>query len=191
MGMIILGLDQSFKKSGIVIVDKDKQDMVHYEIFCGNDNDLDVYAQTRIIAGRVCNLVNTYNVDIVVLEGLAFGSVGNVTRNLAGLLFTIINLLRMGMFVQHVPIIKIVPATTLKKFATGAGNAKKADMIDSLDPKIKEIFWEELGVRKTTGLDDMTDAYYLAQYGLAFPVEDEIKIVDKSKKKKKRKKKAK
>ena len=40
-------------------------------------------------------------------------------------------------------------------------------------------------------MDDMADAYFLAQYGLANPVEDEIKIVDKSKKKKKRKKKTK
>jgi len=191
MGMRILGLDQSYKKSGIVIVDKDKRDMVHYEIFCGNNNDLDVFAQTRLIGARICNVVIKYNIDIVVIEGLAFGSVGNVTRNLAGLQFTIINMLQIPAFVQHIPIVKIVPATTLKKFATGRGNAKKEEVIDSLPPKIKEIFWDKLGVRKTTGMDDMADAYFLAQYGLAFPVKDEIKAVDKTKKKRKKKPKTK
>ena len=137
--------------------------------------------------------MGNFKVDIVVIEGLAFGSTGNVTRNLAGLQFTIINMLNTAHFVQQRPIIKIVPATTLKKFVTGDGgpNTKKAQMIEALDPKIREIFWDELGVRKTTGMDDMADAYHLAQYGLAFPVKDEIKIVDKSKKKKKRKKKTK
>ncbi len=163
--MRVLGVDQSFKKSGLVVLEVGNPDMVFREKFCSTDKSDDVFERSWIVASRVRDIVLEYNISKVVLEGLAFGSMGDNTRNLAGLQFTIVNMLKFGTCELR-PLIEILSPQTLKKFATGSGKAKKEDMIAALDPKVRNIFLIEMGVKKTTGLDDMTDAYFLAKYGI-------------------------
>ena len=57
----------------------------------------------------------------------------------------------------------IVPPTTLKKFATGSGKADKNEMIAALPVDVREHFNAQ-GYKKTTGLTDVADAYWLSTY---------------------------
>jgi len=60
--------------------------------------------------------------------------------------------------------ISIVPPTTLKKFATGNGNAKKEAMFDALPSETKQVFEEK--TLKSKGRFDVTDAYWLSKYAM-------------------------
>lgn len=159
--MITMGLDQSYKKSGIVILED--TNMIHYEVFSTTDKSDDRYEQSYILSQHIKAVVEEWKPEKMAIEGLAFGSRGNVTRDLAGLQYaTIIQLRHAACKVR--PEIGIIAATTLKKFATGSGKAKKEDVIASLPINIKTQF--DLIAKKTTGLDDLADAYYLAQMAI-------------------------
>jgi len=159
--MRILGLDQSFKKSGIVVMENNNPTLLHAEKF-STENSTDYLLRAYQVAQYVSSIVIDYNVHSVYIEGLAFGARGDMTRNLAGLQYMVMAAVRFDANTH----ITIVPPPTLKKFATGSGKAQKKDMIEVLPPLILNYFLDTLGVKKTTGLDDMADAYHLAQYGL-------------------------
>ena len=49
---------------------------------------------------------------------------------------------------------------TSKKLACGKGNADKKILVDNLPTDVREYF-DKLGVKKTTGLGDLSDAYWI------------------------------
>jgi len=153
--MKVLGIDQSYNSSGIVILDDDA--FIHLERFVSNKT-FDRFGQAHQIAIHIGTLVELHKPDIVAIEGLAFGMKGNVTRDLGGLQFVIVAHLQE---VKKQPV-KIVAPLTVKKFATGNGRAKKEEMIENLPNYILNEFLE-LGVKKTTGLADLADAYWIAK----------------------------
>lgn len=85
---------------------------------------------------------------------------GNATRDLAGLQFSIIT--KINFILKRD--ITIVAPPTLKKSATGTGKASKEEMIDALPKDILEVFTKEKNWKKSRGLTDVTDAYFLARY---------------------------
>jgi Holliday junction resolvasome RuvABC endonuclease subunit len=97
--------------------------------------------------------------DFIALEGLAFGMTGNATRDLAGLQFSIITVARYIDLIN----IEIVTPLSVKKFATDNGKAKKEDMIAALPILVGDMF-RERGFKKTTGLADLADAYFIAKF---------------------------
>lgn len=131
--------------------------MVEAHRYCA-DKTKNRFAQSYEIALHLAQHIDTYNPDVIAIEGLAFGMRGNVTRDLGGLQFVIIAHLQevMNKFVD------IVAPTSVKKFATGSGRAKKEDMIENLPSEIHTYFIN-LGVKKTTGLSDLADAYWIAK----------------------------
>lgn len=89
-------------------------------------------------------------------EGLGFGgSKSNASRDLAYLVGGIELIFGIAF--------KEVPPTTLKKFATGSGRADKQDMIDALPEDVRTRFLEA-GYKKSTGLADLADAYWIGKY---------------------------
>lgn len=87
------------------------------------------------------------------IEGLAFRSVGSKAKTLAGLHFIVTcNLIELQYEV------KIVYPSTLKKFATGKGNASKQEMEHCTPSEILDQF-------KCKKIDDLVDAYWLAKMG--------------------------
>lgn len=151
--MNILAIDQSYTSSGIVVLNGD--DVVFAERFV-SDTSIDKFERAWNIADRVILIAKEYNVKTVGLEGLAFAKTGDATRDLAGLQYVIVTKLR---FVEGYDVTVISP-NTVKKVATGKGNAKKEVLLEHLPKEALKKF-QELGVKKTTGLLDLTDAYWI------------------------------
>jgi len=149
---MIVGIDQSFTSTALVAYHKG---IVAHTIVTSNKND-DIYTRAAHIASGVIAFVNAHKPTTVLIEGLAFGGTGNATRNLAGLQMHIICQLRAA---GHS--VEIVPPTTLKKFATGSGKASKVEMHAALPNPIST---QLSGYKKTKGLYDVVDAYWLSTY---------------------------
>lgn len=156
MNKIILGIDQSFTSTGIVVLHKNT--FLHHERFVSN-HMLDEYDRADEIANHLVNIAAQYNPDTVAMEGISFGSRGDATRKLSGLLYLIVVHMRS---LNINPI--IIPPKTVKKCATGKGNASKEDMLAALPSNVRHRFIEA-GYMKTKGLYDLTDAFHIAQVG--------------------------
>lgn len=153
--MRVLSVDQSYRAAGIVLLEDGEISFCEKYV---TDKDEDIFFRARQLATRIQLIALKHQPDKIAIEGLSFGSTGNVTRDLAGLLFTIVILLRED---SYEPI--IVPPTTVKKFATGKGNSKKDMLIKVLPPHVRELF-DSMNLKKTTGLGDLTDAYWIGKY---------------------------
>jgi Holliday junction resolvasome RuvABC endonuclease subunit len=156
---MILGFDQSYTNSGFCVLDgSETRNIIEFGTF-KSDAALDIYDRARQISTVFQNLIIKHNIHSVNFEGLAFGIRGDATRDLAGLLFVLITGLRNNNININC---RIIAPTSLKKFATGSGKADKAAMISSLSPEILELFKGRY--KKTTGLADVCDAFWLACY---------------------------
>ena len=155
--MKTLGIDQSYTSSGIIILEDDIIIEAHKY---SADKEKDRFGQAYEIALHIAGVVDEHEPDIIAIEGLAFGMRGNVTRDLGGLQFVIVSHL------QEVKKrnVEILAPTSVKKYATGSGRAKKNDMIDNLPETVYTYFTEGIGLKKSTGLADLADAYWIAKH---------------------------
>jgi len=153
--MKVLAIDQSYTSSGIVIL-RDGE-MLHCEKFV-TDKSKDMFARAWEVVERVVKVNKDYTPDIIAMEGLAFSSRGNATRDLAGLQYAITTHMR---YVKGADV-QIVAPGTVKKVATGKGNSPKELLVECLPDNIRAAF-DDLGVKKTTGLGDLSDAYWIGR----------------------------
>lgn len=152
-----MGIDQSLNGTAVCIVDNN-----NLLFFCviRTDKTKTVFERTLHVALSISELYASHIPDSINIEGLAFAMRGDATRDLAGLLFTIVNVLSL----KHPGVVpNLIPPTTLKKFATGSGKAKKENMIAAL-PDIDRQRFIDAKFKKTTGLADLADAYWLSMY---------------------------
>jgi Holliday junction resolvasome RuvABC endonuclease subunit len=153
--MKVFAIDQSYTCSGFVIL---RDGIVtHCEKF-STDKNKDIFERAWDVVERVVEISRDHNPDIIAMEGLAFGGKGNATRDLAGLQFTIVTRMR---FVHGINV-EIVAPGTVKKVATGKGNSPKELLLENLPKDVHKKFLD-LGVKKTTGLLDLTDAYWIGR----------------------------
>lgn len=155
--MKFLGIDQSYNSCGLIFIDNDKVTLISKRVALGED----IFEKCWNLSQQVLNIVKQFKPDHVAIEGLAFGMRGSATRDLAGLQFGIVNTLRFQ--AKYKGSIDIISPLTLKKFATGSGKAKKEDMVASLPEAVRTEFID-LGFKKTTGMGDLADAFWLAKY---------------------------
>jgi crossover junction endodeoxyribonuclease RuvC len=104
------------------------------------------------ILDRIVDL--TIDADVIVIEayqGFSYASKGTTSQDLAGLG----TLVRFTLFELHRATVDIAPAS-LKKFATGKGNAKKPDMLMAA---VKQLDWNG------STNDNVIDALSLARDG--------------------------
>jgi len=153
--MKILGIDQSYTSTGVVLLEDGA--LLKGHKFSANKT-MNRFGQAYEIAIHLAGIVDEFKPDVIAIEGLAFGMRGNVTRDLGGLQFVIISHLQEVKGRE----IEIIAPTSAKKFATGSGRAKKEEMIESL-PESVHSYFVGLGVKKTTGLGDLADAYWIAK----------------------------
>ncbi len=153
-----MGIDQSFTCSGVVVTDG--AEILHFETIKTSKTD-DIFTRASSIAAALVDIARRWGCTHANIEGLSFGSVGNVTRNLAGLQYVVVTqLMAAGLTVD------VIPPQTVKKFATINGRADKAAMIAALPLNVFQMF-SATGYKKSTGLADLADAYYLANIGIA------------------------
>lgn len=120
--------------------------------------------QDRIgkISQWAISIVRETGPSLVFLEGYSFASIGNsfdIAEN-------------TGLFKHKLHLIggydvRLVAPTTLKKFATGKGNAKKPDMAEAFWKENKVNIKLELGLASENPSSDIVDAYFLARYGVS------------------------
>ncbi len=152
--MIILGVDQSFTSTGWTIIDE-SEEVLEFGIIGTSKDDGDVFTRARIIVDKLNEIITSYPIDYIGIEGLAFGGQGNATRDLAGLQFMIIDSLRPR-------IIDITAPTAVKRLAVNGrkGKIEKKDLFEALPENIQKLFLER-GLKKTRGLFDVTDSYWI------------------------------
>lgn len=155
--MKVIAVDQSFSSSGIVVLDEEG-DVEFAERYVSDNND-DIFSRAWEISTSIAETRREHKCSVCVVEGLAFGAFGDATRNLAGLQFVIYSVMK---FIEGCDVEIVVPGT-VKKFATGSGKATKQEMIENLPEHVLDYF-KSLGVKKTTGLSDLADAYWIGKY---------------------------
>lgn len=157
---IIMGIDQSFTSTGVVISKNGK--VVHHELIFTIKDKMDLmtnFKRAEDIANQIRAIAVREFVTDVVIEGLGFGASGDATRNLAGLQYLIVTKL---IDLDITP--KIIAPTSLKKFATGSGKAKKTEVFDAIEAHNPEFFVINSKVLKTKGRYDLADAYWLSVF---------------------------
>ena len=151
--MRIMGVDTS-TKTGYVVLD-DKGDVAISGVL-HHKPQADRFTRFAHYTREIAELVDAYGVDLVVIEGYSFaGKFNNALQYELGAC------IRMILYEQDVPYIE-VPPTSLKKFVTGKGNAKKDLMLLNVYKR-----WEY-----DTEDDNEADAYGLAQFGRAITGRD-------------------
>lgn len=159
---VFIGIDQSYTSTGYCVI-KDN-DVLDFGVFKTSIHDGDIHDRANNVVNNITSLCNNYNDFKFSMEGLSFGQRGSATRDLAGLQFIIINHIRFQLKVLD---INIISPKSIKKFATGSGGSSKVKvtktmMVHSLPEEIKALF--KTKYKTSTGLYDVTDAYYLAKY---------------------------
>jgi len=153
MSITSIGIDLSLVGTGVVLLIDGK--VVAKELIKSKpvgDKPINELNRIRKIVGDIRDKLPFENVDIAVIEGLAFMAKGNSLVQLSALNY----MTRAMLADRNIPFVIVAP-TSLKKFVTGSGNAKKDEML--------------LATFKRWGVsildDNVCDAYGLAQMGLA------------------------
>ena len=143
--MNVVGLDLSISATGIAWADD------RVETITTSPRDGAIEARIETIVDRVmgANAWTPYNADVVAIEDVPYGAHGTVP------LAMLHGVLRVHLHREGVPFVLIPPAS-LKKYATGRGNAKKPDL--------------RMALYKRTGLDladdNQVDAWWLRAMAL-------------------------
>jgi len=120
-----------------------------------------------MISSRIVELYIKHKCVDIVFEQLSYGSMGDATRNLAGLLFTIETKLFEQLGLDE---LTKLPPTSVKKFAVGYGGSMtrkvtKKDMMDALPEDTYSAFYDA-GYLRSKGLADLADAYFIGKLHL-------------------------
>jgi len=152
---MIMSIDQSLSASGVIIWDKGK--VVNFTVIKTPPKE-EVIIRIHKIRRELNFIIREYNVTHIVIESLPFGLNSTSVRPLAALWYFIQDLCMRECITfseSHV--------TRVKKNATGKGNAKKQDMIEAMLLDAPELHANILakGYKKTTGLADLADSYWI------------------------------
>lgn len=162
-----MGVDQSLTQTAVVIYEviynhaneRHIKEVVHCQVIktkkLQDDWLIDAHARSVQVAEQIFRIADEHRPDILVVESPSLGSSGRATRTLPFLL---------GMILSAFTEFQHVPPSTLKKYATGSGNADKDQMVDALKEVSPQFYKDLMSMPKTTGRYDLADAYWLADY---------------------------
>lgn len=161
--MNICGIDQSLTHTAIVIFDYYTEEIVDLKIFKSTkkDGNRELSPEERIFAlnNTVQNYIEENRCEYVFIEGLSLNSNSRTMRDLAGLYYVIkASLIGMGTPCHH------IPPKSVKAFALN-GKASKEEMFEVIPEEDKKIIIDTKA-KKTTGLYDLSDAYFIGKLGL-------------------------
>lgn len=150
---MLLSLDVSITSTGYVVFSRDKTIEVYGCI--KTDNKLTIYERLSYIETELENILSNLPITNVTIEAPAYGARGAMSYNLFGIHFSVVRL----MF-KHGLQYKLMNIASVKKFATDNGRASKVEMLEALPTTIRDSFIS-CGFKKSTGLYDLTDAYFI------------------------------
>jgi len=142
--MILLGLDPSLTSTGVCIGEGSGVAYHSYEQDVGRLVDIRNY---------VLSACSEQNVQCVIMEGYSYGS-----RTRAHALGELGGVLKVAFDEAWIPYV-VVPPTSRAKFATGRGNAGKAEVISAVSFKTQQSW-------SGKGIEDRIDAWVLREMGL-------------------------
>lgn len=150
----VISLDQSLSNCSWIVW----EDGLIYDYGVIHTTNIDPdHIRIMKITEQLRNIIVENNVSTLALESLSFGSISTSVRVLAGLYYSILimNELEGNNFVEFTP-------SSVKKFATGSGKAKKPDMWNALPETVKAKFMK---THKTiaSGKYDLADGYHIGR----------------------------
>lgn len=160
--MKIIGFDQSLTQTAIVVLERDTLELINFHVIKtkgktrDGEEDFSITDRISNIRNTAKDLIeNTENLEACAIEGLSLNKNSKTVRLLAGLFYNLTVLFKE----KEVPFHVIAP-TTVKKTAQ-KGSASKEEVFSCLPEEVAEAFLEA-GYKKTTGLLDLSDAYFIA-----------------------------
>lgn len=121
------------------------------------------------LAACVHDTIMIHNPTHAFIEGYSFGGSGKVFNIAEGC-----GILKHKLWTSGIHCHDLSPGT-VKKLATGAGNAKKPEMVEQFikdtGVDIYDVFGKKKGLKTIPSpITDLVDAYYVAKWGLPLPV---------------------
>lgn len=156
--MVMMSVDQSLSCSGVMVWNDDK---VVQATTIKTPAKMEVILRIADVIDSLEDLIAEYKVSHVVIESLPYGLNSTSVRPLAGLYYFIQNMcLELDLIFEEANV------TAVKKFATGSGKAKKPEMIAAFEDEQPLLFADvvKAGAKKTTGLADLADSYFIGAY---------------------------
>ena len=184
--MIVAGIDYSLSCPALCVYDSSKgklnyqnsnfyfrSNLARFELFKeGNIHgenhkpykcDMDRYDDIATWALDI--LTSVHRVDKVYLEGYSYGSTGRVFHIAENT-----GVLKYNLWDAEIPV-EIIPPTTIKKFATGKGNANKQKMYESFVEENPSVDLRSSLTPRSSNVispvSDIVDAYFITKYGLS------------------------
>jgi hypothetical protein len=109
-------------------------------------------------------IIRQNQVEVIFIEDYAFAANGRITD-----IAECVGVLKHKIYHQGMLCVPVTPSS-VKKFATGKGNAKKFDMLDAFEKECSTDFYTEIGVERSekdipSPIQDLVDSYWVARYG--------------------------
>ena len=149
---LVLSIDQSIRSSGFIIF-LGNSIQSFGTIKCPKDIE-DPVLQLIWVIKEFTRMIKVFKIEEVTLEGLPFGMQSSSVRILAALFF-----MMLRVCVEKNIKYTVIPPSEAKKIAIN-GKASKEEMINALPVDFKKMILDA-GFKKTTGLSDITDAYFI------------------------------
>jgi len=181
----VMGIDQSLTCTGVVVLDimphlGERSPLIEVDYsgsiktVKGEDDFIfDTLTRGNHIVEELLEIAQDHGVDVICFETPSLASKGNATRTLPMLLGMILKGLNEVVKQRGIEMYHVAPKS-LKKIATGSGNAGKEEMFNQLQIDCPELYNDLLGKPKNVGRYDITDAYYLAKQGYSLHIQSEI-----------------
>lgn len=150
--MRILGIDQSLTHTGVVVLNDGK--IIFTEAI---EPDARGVVRLIMIRDRIKCLLENYKPNLVILEGMSFGSVGRIV-DIAELFGVLKENIYEHCIENTTCKLTLIPPKTVKKFITGSGNANKALVLLKIYKNYKVEFDD----------DNIADAFALAMFMNAY-----------------------
>ena len=152
---------QAYFRSNLKRFELFEEGNLHGENHESWDSDMDRFDD---IAEWAMDIMGEYKVKTAFLEGYSFGSTGrvfNIAENTA--------ILKYNMWHNYIDC-EIIAPTTVKKFATGSGNANKEKMHDSFVEENPRRDIKSVLIPRSSNiispLNDVVDAYFILKCGM-------------------------
>ena len=124
-----------------------------------SDKSLDIPQRAYHITESLKEIMD--EVDLVVLEGLSFGSISTSARPLAHLFYSI----QCAAWLKGIDYTEVSPKA-VKKDMTGSGNATKTEMFKALPLNIQVKFKNSSWHTISRGLYDLVDSWAVGQLAM-------------------------